>query len=269
MADRRGRYQMRRVPGPQGALSRMRRPPSQGICAASVARSPSLAFCAESLAYFRRLSAAESEVFAWCYTRPMFARRGHWLEVVLLLAVVTVLAFLVPPPVRSQFTAKGVVDLDGKAVNPFRVATGKVVVFLFVRTDCPISNRYAPRIQEMSSRYGKGAEFFLVYPVRAETAEQIRSHLKEYGYRLAALRDPDGTLVRASDTRVTPEAAVFAPDGRLLYHGRIDDWYTEFGRSRPAPTTHELSSAIDAAIAQTPVAVPAQAAVGCFLPDRP
>src|SRR5262249_39660422 len=122
---------MRRVPVPQGALRRMRRPPSQRICAASVARSPLLAFCAESLTYFRRLSAPESKVFAWCYTRRMFARRGHRLEVVLLLAVVAVLAFLLPPSVRSQFTAKGVVDLDGKAVNPFRVATGKVVVFLF------------------------------------------------------------------------------------------------------------------------------------------
>ena len=197
----------------------------------------------------------------------MFARRGQRVEVVLLLALTTVLAVLVPLPGRSQFTAKGVVDLDGNAMNPFRVAAGKVVVFLFVRTDCPISNRYAPLIQEMSSRYEKDAEFFLVYPVRAETVEQIRNHLKEYGYKLAALRDTDRTLVRASDTRVTPEAAVFSPDGHLLYHGRIDNWYTEFGRSRPAPTTHELWSAVEAAVARKPVAVSAQPAVGCFLPD--
>ena len=199
----------------------------------------------------------------------MFARREHRRQVVLLLAVVTAVAVLVPLPGGAQFTAKGVVDLDGNAVDPFRVAAGRVVVFLFVRTDCPISNRYAPAIQQMSSRYEKRADFFLVYPVRAETAEQIRNHLKEYGYKLAALRDPDRTLVRASDTRVTPEAAVFSPDGRLLYHGRIDDWYTEFGRSRPAPTTHELSNAVEAAIARKPVAVPAEPAVGCFLPDRP
>jgi thiol-disulfide isomerase/thioredoxin len=197
----------------------------------------------------------------------MFAWRRHRRQVLLLLAVLSVLAVLAPLPGGAQFTAKGVVDLDGNAVNPFRIATGKVVVFLFVRTDCPISNRYAPAIQELSSRYDKGAEFFLVYPVRAETTEQIRNHLKEYGYKLTALRDPDRALVRASETRVTPEAAVFSPDGHLLYHGRIDDWYTEFGRSRPAATTHELSSAVEAAVAGKPVAVSAQPAVGCFLPD--
>ena len=29
--------------------------------------------------------------------------------------------------------------------NPFLSATGKVVVPIFVRTDCPIANRYAPK----------------------------------------------------------------------------------------------------------------------------
>lgn len=199
-------------------------------------------------------------MFAWRKDRPQIAPA---------LAVLTFLVALVPRPALSQFPAKGVVDLDGNAVSPFRMAAGKVVVFLFIRTDCPISNRYAPAIQEISSRYNKGAKFFLVYPVRTETTEQIRTHLKEYGYKLTALRDPDHTLVRASDTRVTPEAAVFSPEGHLLYHGRIDDWYTEFGRSRPTPTTHELSSAVEAAVAREPVPVSAEPAVGCFLPDQP
>jgi len=92
----------------------------------------------------------------------MFAWRRHRRQVLLLLAALTLPAVLAPPPGRAQFRAKGVVDLDGNAVNPFRIATGKVIVFLFVRTDCPISNRYAPAIQEISSRYDKGAEFFLV-----------------------------------------------------------------------------------------------------------
>lgn len=212
---------------------------------------------------------AQSEVFAQCYTRPMFARRRYSWHVASLLAALVVLFFLLPPSAEPQFSDKGIVDLEGHSVDPFRVARGKVIVLLFVRTDCPISNRYAPAIQELSSRFGKSAEFFLVYPVRSETAEQIRNHLKEYGYKLRALRDPDYTLVRASSTRVTPEAAVFSPNEQLLYHGRIDDWYTEFGRSRPAPTTHELASAVGAAIAGKPIPVSAQPAIGCFLPDRP
>lgn len=179
------------------------------------------------------------------------------------LALAFALAFLA----AAQLSLKGVVDLNGKASNPFQHAGGRIIVFLFVRTDCPISNRYAPAIQAMSAEFKRNAQFYLVYPVRSETTEQIRNHLLEFGYKLAALRDPDGELVKAAQTKVTPEGAVFSPEGQLLYHGRIDDWYSEFGRSRAAPSTHELSSAIESAIAGKAVAVAAMPAVGCFLPD--
>ena len=189
------------------------------------------------------------------------------------LSLLLVLAFLALGlnclPATAQLSTKGVVDLDGHPANPFLNANGKIVVLLFIRTDCPISNRYTPTIQEMSAHFAKQAEFVLVYPIRSESAEQIRKHLKEYGYKLPALRDPELQLVRAAQVKVTPEAAVFSADGRLLYHGRIDDWYADFGRARPAPTTHELYSAVEAAIAGKPVAVAAVPAVGCFLPDTP
>ncbi len=53
--------------------------------------------------------------------------------------------------VTTSVTAQdGVIDLAGKAVDPFAVARGKAVVLIFVRTDCPISNRYAPVIQRLN-----------------------------------------------------------------------------------------------------------------------
>jgi hypothetical protein len=167
---------------------------------------------------------------------------------------------------RAQNTRKSVTDLDGRPVDPIRRTDGKIVVLLFVRTDCPISNRYAPAIQEMSYRYGARTAFYLVYPIKSETTEQIRRHLKDFGYHLVALRDPELVLVQTSQAHITPEAAVFAGDGRLLYHGRIDDWYQDFGRARRAPTTHELSEAIEAAIAGKNVATATAPAVGCFIP---
>jgi thiol-disulfide isomerase/thioredoxin len=176
-------------------------------------------------------------------------------------------ALLLIPHGIAQPLTKGVVDLDGKTVDPFDHAAGKIVVLLFVRTDCPISNRYAPTFQEMSAHFSQSARFFLVYPVRSETPAQIHKHLQDYGYKLTALRDPGLQLVRAAQVRVTPESAVFSPDGRLLYHGRIDDWFADFGRSRPAPTTHELSSALEAAIAGKAIAVASVPGVGCFLPE--
>jgi len=161
---------------------------------------------------------------------------------------------------------KTALHLDGTRADPFSAASGRPVVLIFVRTDCPISNRYAPQIQRISSEYGTKVALWLVYPSRTSTAEKIRQHEHEYGYKLPALRDPQHALVTRAQIQVTPEAAVFDGNHRLLYHGRIDDLYQDFGRARPAATTHELDDAIQAALTgKTPP--PNTPGVGCFITD--
>ena len=140
-------------------------------------------------------------------------------------------------------------------------------MLVFLRQDCPVSSRYAPVIQQISARYERDASFFLVFPDKDESAQSIRKYLPDYGYHLPALRDPEHALVKQAQAEITPEAAVFNRDDKLVYHGRIDNWYVEFGRSRPAPTTHELSDAIDAAIAGKPPADGAVKGVGCYISD--
>jgi hypothetical protein len=159
------------------------------------------------------------------------------------------------------------IDLAGKPFDPFRAAPGKVVVLIFVRTDCPISNRYAPMLQQLGTDRVDRAAFFLVYPSRKETAEAIRRHLKEFGYTLAAIRDPQHILVKQSAAQITPEAAVFNANGQLFYHGRIDNLYEDFGHTRKQATTHELADAIEAATAGKSLSAGATPAVGCYISD--
>jgi hypothetical protein len=158
-------------------------------------------------------------------------------------------------------------DLDGHAVDPFAAASGKPVVLVFLRRDCPVSGRYAPVIQQISKRYSDRASFWLVYPDRSDTAQDIRKSVNEYGYQLPALRDPEHALVKLSRVQITPEVAVFDRDRRLIYDGRIDDWYIDLSRARPAPSTHELQDAITAAVARTTVAQREVRGVGCYIAD--
>jgi thiol-disulfide isomerase/thioredoxin len=158
-------------------------------------------------------------------------------------------------------------DLNGKPLDPFGVSQGRVVVLVFVRTDCPISNRYAPLLEKLSEEFRGKANFWLVYPDREQTALQIKAHLRDFHYSIPALRDIRHALVRRSQATITPEAALFDPSGRLLYHGRIDNWYEDFGRSRAAATTHELSDAISAALGGRTISVSHANAVGCYISD--
>ena len=158
-------------------------------------------------------------------------------------------------------------DLEGRAVNPFSADSGKITVLVFLRRDCPVSGRYAPEIQQISKRYAGSANFWLVYPDKTETSPAIRKSVAEFGYRLPVLRDPEHTLVKLSHVQITPEVAVFNQKHQLIYDGRIDDWYVEFARARPAPTTHELEDAIRAAVAGEPVARSEVRGVGCYISD--
>src|SRR2546427_1890726 len=181
------------------------------------------------------------------------------------LGIAAVLLFFIS--VLSMAAGQQALDLGGSPKDPLKQTPGKVVVLVFVRTDCPISNRYAPLLQEMSVKYGSEAAFWLVFPDKNESPESIRSYLQEFNYKLPALRDREHSLVKKSGAKVTPEAAVFNSKRALVYHGRIDDLYREFGKARRAATTHELADAIEAA--SKGVAPPSAAAegVGCFISD--
>jgi AhpC/TSA family len=162
---------------------------------------------------------------------------------------------------------QGIVDLDGREVNPFSTASGKIVVLVFVRRDCPVSGRYAPSIQQISKRYADRASFWLVYPDKSETSLAIRKSVAEYGYHLPVLRDPEHALVKLGHVQITPEVAIFDRDRRLIYDGRIDDWFIDLGRARPAPTTHELEDAIQAAVEGKSLARNEVRGVGCYISD--
>ena len=195
------------------------------------------------------------------------SRRWHTYRVVrllFLLIVAACLASVCSPLSNAQNTG---FDLAGNAVDPLKTAGGKVVVLVFVRTDCPISNRYAPTIQELSAAHAGKAAFWLVYPSKAESAEAIRKHEREYGYKIPAIRDPQHLLVKEGRVEITPEVAVFDANRRLVYHGRIDNLYEDIGRARSAATTHELEDAISAALNGKSVAVDATHGVGCYISD--
>lgn len=163
--------------------------------------------------------------------------------------------------------AQQAVDLDGRAVDPLARDLGKVVVLVFLRRDCPVSGRYAPAIQQISQRYAESTRFWLVYPDKTETSAAIRKSVDDFGYRLPVLRDPEHALVKLSHVQITPEVAVFDRSRHLIYDGRIDDWFIDLGRARPAPTTKELAQAIRAAAAGQTVARNEVRGVGCYISD--
>ena len=184
------------------------------------------------------------------------------LVVAVLVAAMSLVAGAAGRPLRLA-------DLDNRLVNPFDAPEGvKAIVFVFTSIDCPVSNRYAPEIRRISDTFAAtGVRFWMVYPNPAESAKAIRTHVTDFAYPGGVLRDPQQDLVKLAKATVTPEAAVFDRDERLLYHGRIDDRFVSLGLERPAPTTHDLEDAISAILGGRRVSPASAQAVGCFLAD--
>lgn len=167
----------------------------------------------------------------------------------------------------TPVVAQQAVNLQGHPEDPFANSSGKVVVLVFLRRDCPVSGRYAPSIQQISKQVSSQANFWLVYPDKSDTPQAIKKSVDDYGYHLPVLRDPDHALAKLSRVQITPEVAVFDRNRKLVYDGRIDDWYIDFSRARPSPTTHELEDAIRAAVSGKTLARNEVRGVGCYISD--
>ena len=156
--------------------------------------------------------------------------------------------------------------IDGRSMAPFQPA-GKANVLLFIQTDCPISNSYAPEIQRICKAYeSKGVGCSLAYEdVRVEAAA-VRRHMKDFSYSaLPATIDSSRALADRAKATITPAAVVVDASGAVRYRGRIDNFYASLGKPRQHVTEHDLIAALDAILAGKPVPKPETEALGCFI----
>ena len=160
--------------------------------------------------------------------------------------------------------------VDGVVLRPLEPA-GVANVIIFIATDCPIANGYAPEIQHICGAYhSRGVTCMLLYVDPRVGADAVRKHLAEYRYSSmpAAVDGDHGIAIRVGAT-VTPEAAVVDRGGTVRYRGRIDNQYVALGRARRVVTVHDLRDALDAVLAGKPVAASDTASIGCFIVSSP
>lgn len=136
--------------------------------------------------------------------------------------------------------------------------------------DCPVANAYSPEIARIVKEFGpRGVASFAVYSDASVKPDAARRHLREYSLPCPGLMDGDHRLALKFGCTKTPECALLSPEGRVLYRGRVDDTYADYGKRRPNPTRRDLRTALAEALAGRRVSVPVTPVVGCYIPDIP
>ena len=168
---------------------------------------------------------------------------------------------------RVPSSATQLRDVDGVRRDLF-TPSGAASVLLFVSSDCPISNGYAPEIQRVCAEYRtRGVSCTLLYEDASIDVAAARSHRQAFGYGdMPAVIDTTHAVAAAARATVTPQAVVVVAGGEVEYRGRIDNRYEQLGRERRVVTVRDLRDALDAVLTGRPVARPATEPVGCFIP---
>lgn len=152
-------------------------------------------------------------------------------------------------------------DIKGRSYDSKALSAHKATVFLFTSSQCPISNVYAPRFQALADIYGKkDVQVFAVYSDRQEGLAEITKNAKDHSLSFPVIKDGNNQLADILGAVTTPEAVVVDAKGEVKYRGRIDD--------NPVATrvsVHDLNHALDAVLANKPVAHPEMLAVGCAI----
>jgi peroxiredoxin len=167
------------------------------------------------------------------------------------------------PAIGAAAPAFDLKTLDGKAFSLAEAEkTNSYVVLMFIATQCPYSNAYNDRMRDMAAAYAKkGILFVGINSNKTESVEETAAHAKQHGFAFPVLKDPGNKVADLYDARRTPEVYVIGKDGKLLYHGRIDDNSDDASKV----TSPDLKNALDALLAGKSVARAETKAFGCTI----
>ncbi len=145
----------------------------------------------------------------------------------------------------------------------------KVVVVVFMGTECPISNAYGAILSALSREYaGKGVVFVGVNSNRQDDAAAVAKHAKEHSLSFIVLKDDGCSLADRFAAKRTPEAFVLDGTRTVRYRGRIDDQFDK-GIQRPAAGERDLVAALNAVLSGRQVSRSSTEPVGCFISRAP
>lgn len=155
---------------------------------------------------------------------------------------------------------------DGRPVDLAAPRQG-VAVLVFYSSECPISNAYSPTLNRLKREFPAERLNLVGICVDPDLSDpDVAAHARDFELTFPVVLDRQGRAAARLGATLTPEAFLIDDQGRLRYHGRIDDQFAARQKRNANPMASELHDAIAAVLAGREVAEEHVAAVGCPIP---
>ncbi len=198
------------------------------------------------------------------YFRPFFVFNDMRVHMSYARWALALTIFLTQATLRAEsIPTQRVVDLDGKTLT-LPNTDSQATAIIFIGTQCPISNRYVPQLNEMfATDQAKKVDLIGVVVDQTISRKDVIAYRDQYKIAFPIVFDASGTLAKQFKPTKTPEVFLIDHDGEIRYHGRIDDSFAALGKINQVVKSHDLVDAISAVLENQPVAHAQTEVVGC------
>jgi hypothetical protein len=158
-------------------------------------------------------------------------------------------------------------DVSGKEINLKEASMKNGLLVMFSCNTCPYVIKNQERTKAICS-YARDHNIGVVLVnsneadrTDGESMENMKQYASAQGYQWFYVIDKGSEMANAFDARRTPENFLFSSDGKLVYHGAIDD--------NPSDADHvtrrHLREAIDELLNGKEITVKTSRSVGCSI----
>jgi len=172
-----------------------------------------------------------------------------------------------PLPIGSSLPnpEKKMKDISGKEVSFKDEMNKKGLLAMFSCNTCPVVRAYQSRTIE-ACKYARDKQIGVIllnsneaYRSSGDSYTDMKNYASEQNYNWPYVVDDHSAMANAFGASRTPECFLFNADGKLVYHGAIDD-----NQNGPDEVTRKhLVVAMDEMLAGKDVSVKNTRSVGC------
>jgi len=158
-------------------------------------------------------------------------------------------------------------DISGKEISFKDAMNKKGLLVMFSCNTCPVVQAYQSRTNEVC-KYAKDKQIGVIllnsneaYRNRGDSYSDMKDYANQQSYNWSYVVDANSAMANAFGATRTPECFLFNADGKLVYHGAIDD-----NQNGPDEVTRKhLVLAMDEMLSGKDVSVKNTRSVGCAI----